>query len=147
MLKCGWPEAEPEVLGFGPNSLRIELLLAKARHLDRGRIARLDALERVVHDRLVGAWDDARDRLRAEPHRSWYRACRDAAWSAIGDAARAEGFAAPIDNGYWRVARGFGYGAARAACCAAAALIEPDLVEPECRALLLGPWRAVVDRR
>lgn len=144
MLKSAWPFEEPVPHWFGPNSLRIELLLAKARHLDRGVIARLDALERDDHDRLIGAWDDARDRLRAEPHRSWLRAARVTAWAAVAEGARAEGFAAPIDNGYWRVAGGFGYGAARAACLAAAALVGSDLLDEACRRDLLGPWQAVV---
>lgn len=144
MLKSAWPIEEPVPHWFGPNSLRIELLLAKARHLDRENIARLDMLERADHDGLIRAWDAARFRLRAEPYKSWLRAARITAWATVAEAARAEGFAAPIDNGYWRVAGGFGYGAARAACLAAAALVGSDLLDAASRRDLLGPWQAVV---
>jgi hypothetical protein len=145
-VKDGWSVwGAPAVEGCcGPNTSAIEALLARARTLTRSQIVRLDLLERRNPELLLAAWDDLRDRLAAEPARAWRFAVRDAAWSAVRDAAVAYGIEIPADDGYWRVEMGIGCGAARAARFAACALVAPERLDPDFFEILLQPWRDAV---
>jgi hypothetical protein len=129
---------------FGPNAPAIEALLAQARSLTRSQIVRLDLLERGNPALLLGAWDHLRDRLAAEPERSWRFAAREAAWHAVREAAAANDIEVPADDGYWRVEMRIGCGAARAARYAACALVSPEALEPEYCEILLRPWLEAV---
>jgi hypothetical protein len=145
-MKAGWSgqNAPVSAKGFGPNAPVIEALLAQARTLTRSQIVRLDLLERGNPPLLLGAWDHLRDRLAAEPERSWRFAAREAAWNAVREAAAAHEIEIPADDGYWRVEMGIGCGAARTARYAACALVAPEALEPEYLEILLRPWREAV---
>jgi hypothetical protein len=145
-MKDAWsvPPAPARVKAFGPETLAIEALLAQARMLTRSQIVRLDLLERRNPELLLAAWDHLRDRLAAEPERTWRFAARKAAWDAVREAAAAHEIEVPADDGYWRVETGIGCGAARAARYSACALVAPEALEPEFLEILLLPWREVV---
>jgi len=143
-MKGSWEHSADPIEGYGPNTLRVELLLARARHLSRSQILQLDALERQDADILRTCWNHARDRLRVEPRRSWGLNAGNAAWEAVQESARAHGIEPPAVDGYSSVVTGPAYGAARAARFAAAALIAPEALEPEYLDILVRPWRSVV---
>ena len=145
-MKDGWSEWDTPVFvsSLGPSTLAMEALLAQARTLTRSQIVRLDLLERRNPALPLGAWDHLRDRLAAEPERSWRFAAREAAWTAMRESAAAHEIDVPADDGYWRVEMRIGCGAARAARFAACALVSPEALEPEYLEILLRPWREAV---
>jgi hypothetical protein len=145
-MKNGWSgfAAPIDVEAFGPNTPAIEALLAQAGTLTRNQIVRLDLLERRNPELLLAAWDHLRDRLTAEPERTWRFAARKAAWNAVREAAAAHEIEISADDGYWRVETGIGCGAARAARYSACALVAPEALEPEFLEILLRPWRDAV---
>lgn len=145
-LKDSWGGWETPASGaaLGPNTPAIEVLLAQARTLTRSQVVRLDLLERRNPELLLAAWDHLRDRLAAEPHRTWRFAAREAAWNAVREAAAAHEIDIPADDGYWRVEMRLGCGAARAARYAACALVAPDALDPEFLEILLRPWHGGV---
>ena len=140
----GGSAAPVSVMAFGPNTRAIEALLTQAGTLTRNQIVRLDLLERRNPELLLAAWDHLRDRLAAEPERTWRFAARKAAWNAVREAAAAHEIEIPADDGYWRVETGIGCGAARAARYAACAVVAPEALEPEYLEILMRPWRAAV---
>jgi hypothetical protein len=146
MLKPDWPLRRPDDLErpFGPNSAAVEACITRARAFSRSELLRLDLRERHDPDLLLAGWDHIRDRLGDERHRTWRFAARQAAWSAVRDAAARFEIDLPADDGYWRVALGTAAGAARVTRLVACALIEPTAFDPEWLEILFDPWRAVI---
>jgi hypothetical protein len=121
-----------------------EQLLARAARLSRGEIARLDDVDRARSHLLPAIWDLLRDQLDGAGFRSARFAARRASWSAVNRSLVAVGLERVVDDGYWRVTRQPGAGAARAARYAACALVYPAAVDADVVLALLDPWRVSV---
>jgi hypothetical protein len=67
---------------------------------------------------------------------------RERAWAAVNVSLSALACDPLPGDDYWRVATGFGWGAARAARFAACSLVAPDQLEDEVVELLMRPWLA-----
>lgn len=113
---------------FGPNGERVVAVIDRASRLTPAEV-----------DRLVAAWNAARDAARAAAWDAARAASRAAAWNAAGAAARAASGAA--GRAASRAAAG---AAAWAVSWAALAETVRDLITPEQFELLVGPWNTVI---